>query len=177
MGKYIRMIFVFGLVSLTTVGCGCSKKNPPSQQAMINACLFDATGNCPRQAAAIAQAGGFAGGAPGMLPPLGQNSPILTNPAVGGIPGMTPPGTTAPMPIKAFASNVDVRNQQQKVMSALNADKNNPNSMRYDPPSTVLQRDPAAVDAAHALPTQNDQVGLKRDAGASDRQSEAAGTR
>lgn len=48
MDKIILFIFLFFFITFQT---GCNK-DKESQQSMVNACLYDPTGNCPRQVAA-----------------------------------------------------------------------------------------------------------------------------
>lgn len=149
------LITLLVLGSVFSVGCG---KKKPTQQQMVNACLFDPTGNCPRQAAAMATAMGGGAMSYNVGSGLGASYPVL---AAGTNPGL----------IRAFSTNAsggtikvasanDVKTQAMKVQSALAADANNPKSMYYDAPNSVPQRDAGAVAALQALPTQNQQVGL-----------------
>lgn len=140
------------LVVASAASMGCSKKKKPSQQAMINACLFDPTGNCPRQAAALAMAGG-AGMPPGLAINQGGNNPFILPPTTGG----------GAVRVASHVSDKDVRAQAFKVQSAIKADSLNPNSIHYDPPvSNVPQQSAADIAAARSALTQNDQVGLNR---------------
>ncbi len=161
------LIVLMVTASLTSIGCG--KKKKPSQQAMINACLFDPTGNCPRQAAAMAQAG-----APGQLPliqAIGQNPNLLTGGGVSTGAGVRVASATP-------TTSADLARQRIKVQSALAADAANPRSMHYDPPqSSVPQQSRADVDAARGLPTQNEQVGLRNGGSRAPAAVEEAGIR
>jgi len=144
------------LITLLVLGSvssiGCSKKKKPSQQAMINACLFDPTGNCPRQAAAMAAAGG-AGLPPGVLPynitQGGQNPFIL---------GGGAPGTTGTVRVASKISDRDVRAQAARVRDGIRADSLNPQSLHYDPPTNTVPQQ-GSID--RSVLTQNDQVGLQ----------------
>lgn len=140
--KRTSLVFLF-LIASTLVACD---KDEPTKKEMVNACLFDPTGNCQKQAAAMAQKN-----APAILPYINAgagNQGGLANASAG--------------QVKLFSVNDQaLRDKAMKVQAAIEADNQNPNSLHYDPPQSFVPKASAAdVAAAKSLPTQNDQVGL-----------------
>ena len=165
------LIILLVIGSISTIGCG--KKKKPSQQAMINACLFDPTGNCARQAAAMAQAG-----APAVLPYIQQVGQNSNGPLVAGVLPPTQGGARPGAGIKVSAvSNADLASHRARVRSALDADSADPRSLHFDPPTVVPQRRQSDIAAARALTTQNDQLGLSNAGNRSPASAEEAGVR
>ncbi len=128
------MVGLLVIAMLPMVGCSKKKKNKISQQAAINACLWDPTGNCPRQAAALAAAN-----APAVLPYLGQYN-NLAQPQ--------PPAAIPPTPAVVTTQSIEqqIRQQAAMVQQKIKEDSLNPNSIHYDPPQPIT-RASASVSA------------------------------
>lgn len=136
-----NLLLIFSLI-IPLIACD---KDKPTQKEMVNACLFDPTGNCQRQAAAYAQ-----GHAPAVLPYINAGQANQGG-AVGNVPT-----------VAVFSTNeAQIKAKALSVQSAINADSRNPASLHYDPPQSYVPKQKAEdVEAARSLPSQNDQMGL-----------------
>ncbi len=134
--------FLLILAVLPLIACD---KDKPTQKEMVNACLFDPTGNCQRQAAAYAQ-----GHAPAVLPYINAGQANQGG-AVGNVPT-----------VAVFSVNeAQIKAKAQSVQSAIEADNRNPSSLHFDPPQSYVPKQKVEdIEAARSLPTQNDQMGL-----------------
>lgn len=149
--KRITLTAALILVSSLSVACK-NKKKEATLQEKIHACMWDSSGQCQRAAAAYASS-------PAVLPIANQvlaQNPGLLNGAAGTTPVVLPPGNpvanvgTGTGIRSASADDAAVRAMAAKVSAAIEADNNNPNSLRYDPPQQ--QRAPASVGAADIRP-------------------------
>jgi len=130
MSTPIMMAFVLS-VMFFQIGCG-DKKDNKKVQAMVNACMFDPSGQCQQRAKAIlenprgqAQLAGLGIGT--------SNGTQLRKLADGKVAPVLP---------------ASIQAQAMKVQAALAADSNNPRSLHYDPaqPSQVVaDRTPAST--------------------------------
>jgi hypothetical protein len=138
MSAPILMALVTAVMFLQ-IGCGKKNKSKQEVKAMVNACMFDPSGQCqrrakmalenPQLAAQIpaAQASSQANGGTGVVQ-------VTTGPD--GQKKLTP---VLPQSLQA---------QALKIQAALEEDSKNPRSMHYDPPQgsqVIADRTPASV--------------------------------
>ncbi len=145
--KRIALTTTLILAAMFNVACN-NKKKEASLQEKIHACMWDSSGQCQRAAAAYASS-------PAVLPIANQvlaQNPGILNGVGGTTPVVLPPGTgqgtnvgTGTAIRTASADDAAIRAMAAKVNAAIEADRNNPNSIHYDPPQT--QRAPASVGA------------------------------
>jgi hypothetical protein len=146
-GMMMPMILaMLGVFMMTSMG-GCDKDkdgNKKSKEQMINACLHDESGECQRKAAAWAAA-----------------NPEQANMAAAALQQTDSDGNY----LSSSVDNYTLKSQAAKVKAGLEADRNNPNSLYYDPDNagtsdgpSNLARDTASDELPVAiLPTSVDE--------------------
>jgi len=143
-------LLTFLVIFVASLQIGCGKDKPTKQQkAMINACMYDPSGQCQQRAKSILEGRGIQeqlAGQPVTPPPATTppgTTPPATPPPVAGKPDSNLPPVILPATLKA---------QALKVQAQLEADSRNPRSLYYDPPagSSVVDRTPAAEQNAPA---------------------------
>jgi len=124
MGNFLMpMIMAFGGVfMLTTMMKSCEDKDKAKNEAMINACLHDETGECQRKAAEFAEQNPQAADA--------AASQFMKTDADGNF----------------VSTNTAMLQQAEKVQQGLEEDKNNPNSAYYEGPNTATERNLAGAE-------------------------------
>lgn len=145
--RQFTLTAVMILAASFNVACD-KKKKEASLQEKVHACMWDATGQCQRAAAAYASspavlpiANQVLAQNPGLLNGVGGTTPVVQPPPVANVGTGTGIAT-------ASVDDAAIKAMAAKVNAAIEADSNNPNSIHYDPPQAP--RAPASV-ASSAL--------------------------
>lgn len=139
-----RFTLTAALILAATFNVACkNKKKEATLQEKVHACMWDATGQCQRAAAAYASspavlpiANQVLAQNPGLLNGVGATTPVVQPPPLANVGTGTGIAT-------ASADDAAIKAMAAKVTAAIEADSNNPNSIHYDPPQAP--RAPASV--------------------------------
>ncbi len=129
------MLAMMGVFMMTSMG-GCSKDKKKTKEEMIHACVHDETGECQRKAAAWAAANPEAANA--------AANALMANDSDGNYLTNNP------------ADSAAIAAQAAKVKAGIEADRNNPNSMYYDPPVETANNDGEKESNVADLPGGNE---------------------
>lgn len=130
------------------IGCGGKKKSNQEVKAMVNACMFDPSGQCQKRAKMALENPQLAAQIPAAQEAARANGGTGVVQVTTGADGQKKLTPVLPQSLQA---------QALKIQAALEADANNPRSLHYDPPQgsrVVADRTPASLPPQAASSTQ-----------------------
>ena len=135
-------------VMFLQIGCGGKKKSNQEVNAMVNACMFDPSGQCQKRAKMALENPQLAAQIPAAQATAQANGGTGVVQVTTGADGQKKLTPVLPQSLQA---------QALRIQAALEADSNNPRSLHYDPPQgsqVVADRTPSSVPPQAATASQ-----------------------